>query len=605
MRGFWRNRRRLEVRFPGDGRICGLSAVLVAVLEVGCGSTAPASQQLHASDGPLSQNLQNLTPLATPCSFGSRTGVITIALNAYESVFISKRAVDSAVLVQGDICLDNSGTTPVTAFASKVKTITIAADTSTGADLSGSAETVAMDESSGAIALAGSTTTGVFIDLGGGGDQVRLVSGSTIDRFGCKAVAGKENIGLASASSADVKITAHAGNLFTIDLGDGNDSFDKGNCTAQIEVYGGNGNDTLLAGSDITATNDHFHGGAGIDTISYAGRASGVVVTADGLALSGDPSGGGEQDVVEADIENIIGGDGDDKLTAAAGSLTAHALTGGSGNDTMKSQPGGAVTFAGGTGVDTVDYSARSSGIVVTIGSGSGDDGASGDLDTIGSDIENIIGSSYADNITGSVASNVITPGNGNDIVNGGDGDDVFVASASATDGSDTFNGGKGSDTVDYSMRAHGVCVVLDGVSPSGDCTFALGNPAMTVSASDSDIIGADVECAIGTNANDHLIGNSSSNELIGLGGANWLEGKSGNDQLDSNTYTTGSNGCNPKWLTCIGTVSPGTCDCATAPISASCSATAVLNCGADPLDLASCQGAGDNQFLGCAITQR
>jgi len=265
---------------------------------------------------------------------------------------------------------------------------------------------------------------------------------------------------------------------------------------------------------------------------------------------------------------------------------------------------GGGTTFLGGDGIDTVDYSNRTHGVVVTMGDGLANDGESGDLDNVGIDIECFVGSSYDDTITGSKLSNIITPGNGNDVVNAGDGDDTILASANANDGSDTINGGKGTDTVDYSARSSGVCVVLDGVSRSGSCSFTLGNSAMNVSGADSDLIGLDVENVVGTTSDDHLVGNSSPNVLVGLAGADWLEGKSGDDQLDANSYaSTGGNTCNPLTLSCIGTV-VGTCDCASAAMVASCSSNEMLYCGNDPLDIGSCALADPSQFVACWVTQ-
>ena len=424
------------------------------------------------------------------------------------------------------------------------------------------------------------------------------------DKIGCSINSGKDCLGLTSPTSADVKVAGHADNKYTIDLSDGNDSFDKGDCATQVDVYGGAGVDTLLAGTNTTIAGDHFHGGSGIDTLSYASRNKGVIAAADGVTASGDPAGSGEQDIIESDIENIIGGSGDDTLVAGLDATSTHCLTGGDGNDILISSPGGKTTFEGGLGIDTVDYSGRSHGVTITIGDGKANDGESADLDNVGLDVENAIGTDYADVITGSSLANTITPGLGNDTVNGGDGDDTFLASANSDDGNDTYNGGKGTDTVNYSLRSGGVCVVLDGVSHSGACTFTMGEPIMNISPTDTDTVGLDVENAVGTASDDHLVGNSSSNLLTGLGGADWIEGKAGDDQLDANAYTSsGGKTCNPVTRACIGTFT-GTCDCASATLTANCSPSSLLDCGNDPLDLAACAGGGTSQFVGCWKTQ-
>jgi Ca2+-binding RTX toxin-like protein len=531
-------------------------------------------------------------------------------LNQGETAAVSKRSADSALLVQGDTCVDSGGTIPVLAVAPRVKTINIGADATSGipVDISGSAEVVSLDFSSGAFALASSSGGGIFVDLGGGGDQVNVLGPKSADRFGCIVRTNTECLGAISPTSADVKVVNYADNKFTVDLNDGNDSFDKGNCTTQTEVYGGNGDDTLFAGTDITIPGDHFHGGSGSDTLSYASRTQGIVAVADGLTESGDPTGNagyGEQDIIEADVENIIGGQGDDTLTAALDVTSKHTLTGGDGNDRLASCAGGRTTFVGGNGIDTVDYSARTHGVTVTIGDYKANDGEPGDLDNVGLDVENVIGSDYDDIITGSALANVITPRAGNDTVNGGDGDDTFMAGVSAPEGNDTYNGGKGIDTIDYSARiSGGVCIVLDGKSLSGACSFTVGQSTSNVSSVDAVLVGLDVENAVGTANDDHLVGNDYSNVLIGFGGADWLEGKAGLDQLDDNVYVSnGGNTCSPITRACVGPVSDP-CDCATSALSATCSSSSLLDCGGDPLDLATCANGTPDQFVGCSMTQ-
>lgn len=583
--------------------------VVLAVLAA-CGYPAPTHELLNTSNsagGPLAKYLENLTPLTTPCGFVSKTGIVTISLNPGETATISKRLPDSALLVQGDTCIDSSGTSPITALASRVKTINIGADATSGSpvDITYTAESVALDFSNGTFALASSSGGGIFIDLGGGDDQVSVTGSKFADRYGCVVHNDTECLGIATPTSADVKVTLYAGNTFSVDLSDGNDSFDKGSCTTQTAVTGGAGDDTLLAGTDTTVPGDHFSGGSGVDTISYASRTQGIVAVADGSTASGDPTGNGEQDIIDADIENIIGGNGDDTLAAACDTTSKHILTGGPGKDTLASCAGGQTTFVGGSGVDTADYSARAHGVTVTIGDNIANDGEPGDKDNVGLDVENVIGSNYNDVITGSAVANVITPGKGNDTVNGGDGDDTFMASATAGDGQDTYNGGKGNDTIDYSARTSGgVCVILDGKSPSGACDFTMGQPTMNVTSTDSVVVGLDVENAVGTVNDDHLIGNAYSNVLIGLGGADWLEGRSNMDQLDDSLYTSsGGNTCNPMTMACVGSVS-APCDCSSSALSTTCDPGALLDCGGDPLDLATCANAAASQFVGCWMTQ-
>ena len=100
-------------------------------------------------------------------------------------------------------------------------------------------------------------------------------------------------------------------------------------------------------------------------------------------AVAGDGE-AGESDLVKTDIENVLGGSGNDTLT---GGSKANVLSGGSGNDKLTGGAGndienggdgndtfkegasasGADTFNGGAGVDRVDYSSRSVALNVTL----------------------------------------------------------------------------------------------------------------------------------------------------------------------------------------------------------------------------------------------
>jgi len=594
---------------------CRITATVIlssmVALSAGCGDlfeTDASARQRRDVESPLAGYQANLLPLVTPCSYAAKSGIVTVWMNPSEIANISKRSVDSALLIQGVTCDDTTGTVPVSAQTTKLKTINIGPDSTSGSkvDLGSTSEIIILDLSGGPIAPAGAAGGGIYVDLGGSNDQINVLGAKTAEKMGCTLCSGKECLGLASPTGTDVRITTYTGNAYTIDLSDGADSFDKGNCVTPMEIYGGAGADTFLVGSNTSQAGDHYHGGADIDTISYASRLTAIVAVADGTTPSGDPSGSGEQDVIEADIENIVGGAGDDRLVAAKDSKAKHSVNGGPGNDTLLSSVGSSTTLIGGPGVDTVDYSDRTTGIAATIGDNKANDGATGDADSIGADVENIVGSDFDDVIVGSPQSNIIAAGLGNDTVSGGDGDDTILASASSADGNDTIVGGKGNDTVDYSARTSGgVCVVLDGLTRSGACSFSIGNSTMNVSSSDSDLIGNDIETVVGTVGDDHLVGNSSGNYLIGLGGADWLEGRAGNDQLDTNIYMSAHGYiCIPTTLACVTGSGSGSCDCASSVLTRSCSTTATIDCGGDPLDLGACMGADPSQFIDCWRTQ-
>ena len=112
-------------------------------------------------------------------------------------------------------------------------------------------------------------------------------------------------------------------------------------------IGGGAGDDLLLGGLG----NDTLTGGAGIDTASYETATAAVTVN----LVTGKATGGAGSDTL-AQIENVIGGAGNDVITGNAG---ANTLLGGAGNDRLISG-GGADILAGGKGADTFVLAAGS-----------------------------------------------------------------------------------------------------------------------------------------------------------------------------------------------------------------------------------------------------
>ena len=74
--------------------------------------------------------------------------------------------------------------------------------------------------------------------------------------------------------------------------------------------------------------------------------------------------------------------------------------------------------MAGGGGNDTVTYSARSAGVLVTL-DGVFDDGQAGESDNVGTDIENAVGGAGDNVMIGSGSANDLTGSGGNDILDG------------------------------------------------------------------------------------------------------------------------------------------------------------------------------------------
>ena len=120
-------------------------------------------------------------------------------------------------------------------------------------------------------------------------------------------------------------------------------------------VQGGAGNDVLSQPSTPDA-GDVLDGGPGIDRVSYQTRTGRVVVTLDATANDGAP---GEADKILPNVEQLIGGSGNDTFNGAS---IPNRLVGGAGNDTLNGFAG-KDKLNGGSGDDTLDGGADNDGL--------------------------------------------------------------------------------------------------------------------------------------------------------------------------------------------------------------------------------------------------
>jgi serralysin len=117
-------------------------------------------------------------------------------------------------------------------------------------------------------------------------------------------------------------------------------------------LYGGYGNDTLKGGLG----NDYSDGGGGVDTASYDDKTTSVSVTLNGAIAAIVKVNGINEDTI-VNIENVIGGNGNDTLTGDGftnvlfGFGGTDTLSGGLGNDTLVAGLGNDI-LAGGAGSD-------------------------------------------------------------------------------------------------------------------------------------------------------------------------------------------------------------------------------------------------------------
>ena len=548
------------------------SMFLIAATVAACAGGAEGERTAAPSfdpDNPLGDLDQSLTPLATPCTFNTSSGLMTVTVAAGETAVIARSAADSKILQNGQAC-DNPAT------ADKVKKITI-----TG---SGGAETVVLDFTNGLFALGTSSasTSGIDVALGAGADVLAIKGTSGNDNF----TFGADAILLNTDSNKD--ITYSGITSFIVSLGDGDDTYSGAGGGAAgavfgqaIAVYGGSGADTFNQGA-VATPSETISGGSGTDHVSYALRATTVTVTIG----AGADDGTTDNDDIQADVEVVTGGSEDDSLTAGTNPATLNGgpgndtlvggpgndtLNGGAGNDVLRGMDGadvlngdagddtfdegsasnGGDVMNGGSGTDLVDYSGRSNKVTVTMDGAAANDGEDNEKDNVKGDVENIKGGSGNDVITGNTLSNVIDGGPGDDTLSGGAGDDVFPQ-GSTNDGNDTISGGAGVDTVDYSGRSADITAVLDGATASGD-----------LDDSEADKLGLDVENLFGGSGKDSLTGNASANELVGngdddelngLGGDDTLEGGAGDDTINCGAgfdVTVGSVGTDTKNADC------------------------------------------------------
>lgn len=237
-----------------------------------------------------------------------------------------------------------------------------------------------------------------------------------------------------------------------LDGGNGNDKVVIDASVALPATLAGNrGNDTLIGGAgddsieghegndwlDGGLGSDEILGGIGTDTITYASRADGVTINLDGKWNDGAHR---EWDNVAADLEVLRGGAGDDFLR---GSSANNTLFGYAGNDTLVGN-GGADKLFGGAGTDLADYSASTANLTLSL-DGVANDGAKGEGDNIGTDVENLLGGGANDTLLGNDAKNRLMGGGGHDKVRGGGGNDTLVGGA----GNDSLFGDAGNDWLD------------------------------------------------------------------------------------------------------------------------------------------------------------
>ena len=294
-------------------------------------------------------------------------------------------------------------------------------------------------------------------------------------------------------------------------------------------LFGLAGNDFLDGGGGP----DVLSGAGGTDTAVYTSRTFPLEVSLNGTANDGET---GEGDNVLTDVEDVVGGSGNDRFY---GSQSANYFQGMLGDDWFDGGKG-PDNFEGGGGNDTVDYSSRSVRVAVFIDGGA-NDGTDADSNSVGEegdnvrmDVERVFGGSGNDRLAGSNDTG-FTEGfwgnGGNDLLQGLGGPDMFRGGS----GADVMEGGSGTDQALFDDHSGDVNVTLDDVANDGNAAPA-----------ENDNVKSDIEEVAGGDGNDTLAGSNGPNTIDGGPGNDDLKGLGGNDTLrgwDGHDFLDGGQG--------------------------------------------------------------
>jgi Ca2+-binding RTX toxin-like protein len=250
-----------------------------------------------------------------------------------------------------------------------------------------------------------------------------------------------------------------------------------------------------------------------------------------------------------AEIENAVGGSGDDEIT---GNALDNVLEGGDGNDSIFGHYGND-TLLGGAGDDVLEGSVGND----SIEGGDGNDVISGDENN-----DVLLGGAGADTIYGGLGHDTLFGGDGNDVLDGGEYHDTIYGglgddTLTATNGLNLFFGGEGNDLItggynpdtafyDGNYSDYEVSRDYTGLITVGDLNLGDGDEGTDSLTSISTLQFADQNISTdsivippvpdltlyGTEAADNLEGYTADDTLFGYGADDTLSGKQGSDTL-------------------------------------------------------------------------
>lgn len=370
-------------------------------------------------------------------------------------------------------------------------------------------------------------TLGVTVNLSDT-EQAGQAAGSATDSFGdTDALVGVHNV--VGTNFGDTFFGSDQDDIFT--PGGGDDSINAGG-TADFDI---------LTYAPIAFLPPAFNLTEGI-VVVWTGAAAGTVNSDTTNEVGSDSFTG---------VEAVWGTQFADQFIALDGPLYATGMA-------------GADTFAGGNftqPADTVDYSFEivggfQSGVIVNLSSSAVTFGAtvaansaldaSGSTDSL-NDIDNIVGTAFADIIIGSSLDNRLEGLGGGDFLRGGEGDDTLIMADQNAGAFNFLTGDEGADTFDVSgslvpvfaivtyepeTGAGGVLINLDTISHTstvGANIVAAGTARDTFGDTDT-LIG--VLNVIGTARGDEMWGGAADEIFNVGGGSDRIHGGGGRDTL-------------------------------------------------------------------------
>ena len=317
------------------------------------------------------------------------------------------------------------------------------------------------------------------------------------------------------------------------------------------QIIGGRGADDIFAnaGDDLIAPgpgNDTARGQAGFDLVSYENATGAVTVD---LAAGTADDGAGGSDALSS-IEGVIDSPFDDTLR---GDARSNSFVARGGDDDIDGRGGG----------NRLDYREAPAGITVDLATGTAEDGFGG-TDRI-SNVDNILGSDFADVIIGNADFNTIEGLAGDDLIDGRGASDRIDYQRSPTrvivnlETGTAFDGFGGTDTVRNVANVRGSPFddVIIGTADQGFNSFEglAGDDVINGNGTDGKQVsyanspaGVSVDLQAGTAADgfgdsdtvvnvDSVLGSPFDDVIVGSSRAAFedFEGLAGDDRIDGN----------------------------------------------------------------------